>query len=295
MLPSLNGLYAFEAVARHGSFARAAAELCMTRAALGHRIRRLEEQLGVALFARRARGLMLTPEGAAYLPDVRAAFTTLHTATDELLCRQRGRIVTVSVTPTLAAKWLVPRLPAFYATHPGIEVRISTSMRMVDFAREGIDMAIRYGLGVWPGLRSDRLLMTDVVSPVCSPELLRGARPLCAPADLASHTLLTIDYQRIEWQLWLNTAGIPQEVVRDLMWRGLTFDVAYMALEAAIDGLGVALGYAPYVEADIAAGRLVAPFDLSLPCSVGFDAYLVCPERVAQAPDIRAFRDWLLG
>jgi LysR family glycine cleavage system transcriptional activator len=292
-LPSLNGLCAFEAAARHGSFVRAAADLRVTKAALSHRIRRLEEQLGATLFIRRTHGLALTPAGAAYLPEVRAAFAALRIATDDLLRSRGGRVLLVSVTPTLAAKWLVPRLPAFYGTHPGIEVRINTSMHMVDFARESVDMAIRYGLGIWPGLRSDRLRMTDNVFPVCSPALLSGA--LRTPADLAAHSLLSVDYQRDEWRHWLDTAGIAPAVAQDLLRRALTFDVAYMALEAAIDGQGVALGYAPYVEADLAAGRLVAPFNLTLPCTVGFDAYLVCPQRVAQAPEIGAFRDWLLA
>ena len=279
-LPSLNGLRAFETAARHGSCARAAAELRVTKAAVSHRIRRLEEQLGVPLFARRAHGLVLTPEGKAYLPDVRAAFASLRAATDELLRPQKGRTLMVSVTPTLAAKWLVPRLSAFYAAHPGIEVRIHTNMRMVDFASESIDMAIRYGPGVWPGLRSDRLQMTDEVFPVCSPALLNGPLPLRTPADLASHTLLYVAYQRPEWELWLASAGVSTEVARDLMRRGRAFDVAYMALQAAIEGQGVALGYAPYVESDVVAGRLVTPFNLSLPSTVGFDAYLVCPESI---------------
>jgi LysR family glycine cleavage system transcriptional activator len=293
-LPSLNGLCAFEAAARHGSFARAAADLHVTKSAVSHRIRRLEEQLGVPLFTRRTRGLVLTPEGQAYLPDVRAAFANLRAATVDLLRPQRGHILKVSATPTLAAKWLVPRLAGFNAEHPGIDVRINTSMRLVDFAREGMDMAIRYGRGVWPGLRTDRLPMTDEFFPVCSPALLRGPVPLRAPGDLASHTLLYVDYERIEWRLWLDAAGVLPEVTRNLTRRGLTFDDAYMALQAAVGGLGVALGYGPYVEADIAAGRLVAPFDVSLPSSAGFDAYVVCPEAMARERDISVFRDWLL-
>jgi LysR family glycine cleavage system transcriptional activator len=294
-LPSLNGLYAFEAAARHGSVAGAAAELRVTRSAASHRIRRLEEQLGMLLFSRRARGLVLTTEGRSYLPDVRAAFAGLHAATDALRRRQAGRALMLSVTPTLASKWLVPRLAEFYAAHSGIELRISTSMRMIDFAAEGIDMAIRYGSGAWPGLRSDRLPMSDEFFPVCSPGLLRGGRAPRTVADLAAYRLLYVDYQRVEWELWLEAAGASPGAAYEMVRRGLTFDVAYMALEAAIDGLGVALGYAPYVAADIAAGRLIAPFDLSLPSTVGPDAYLVCPQRVAQLPDISAFRDWLLA
>jgi LysR family transcriptional regulator, glycine cleavage system transcriptional activator len=281
-LPSLNGLRAFEAVARQGSFARAAAELRVTKSAVGHRIRRLEQQLGVSLFTRQP--LTLTTQGAAYLPDVRAAFTNLRAATDDLLRPRRPCVLRVSTTPTLAAKWLVPRLASFHAEHPGIEVRIETTMELVDFAREGVDLGIRSGRGVWPGLRADRLVMTDDFFPVCSPALL-----LRWPEELVSHTLLYVDYERIEWQLWLNAAGVACDASR-----ALTFDVAYMALQAAIDGLGVALGYAPYVEADIAAGRLVAPFDVSMPSPAGFDAYVVCPEATAQTAEVNAFRDWLL-
>jgi LysR family glycine cleavage system transcriptional activator len=294
-LPSLNGLRAFEAVARRGSCARAAKELRVTKAALSHQIRRLEEQLGIPLFTRHARGLVLSQQGKQYLPEVRAAFASLHAATDELLRTRSRRALMVSVTPTLASKWLLPRLAAFYAIHPEIEVRIQTEMRFVNFASQAVDAAIRYGTGAWPGLRSDRLEMTDVVFPVCSPALLNGPLPLRAPADLAAHTLLYVDYQRPEWELWLEAANIAPKVAGDLLRRGRPFDIAYMALQATIEGLGVALGYAPYVEADIVAGRLVRPFDLSLPATAGFDAYFVSPDAAAQVPEISTFRDWLLA
>jgi LysR family glycine cleavage system transcriptional activator len=294
-LPSLNGLCAFEAVVRHGSFTRAALELGITRAAVGHRIRRLEQQLGVMLLQGQQRGIVPTEAAQACLPEIHAAFADLRSATNDLRRRSTYSALTVSVTPTLAAKWLMPRLAAFKADHPGIEVRISTSMHMVDFAHEPIDLAIRYGSGVWPGLRSDPLPMTDDIYPVCSPALLRGPAPLRHPHDLAAHTLLGVHYQRGEWRDWLGAAGIPFDVSRQWLRRTLIFDVAFMAIEAAIGGLGVALGYAPFVEADIASGRLIAPFDLLLPCTVGFDAYLVCPERTTYASDITAFRDWLLA
>jgi LysR family transcriptional regulator, glycine cleavage system transcriptional activator len=291
-LPSLNGLCAFEAVARHGSVARAAAELGLTKAAVSHRVRRLEQQLGLRLFMRTSRGLRLTAVGRTYAPEVTRAFENLRVATDDLVQRRRKRILNISATPTLAAKWLIPRLPAFYAAHPDLAVRINVSMRFADFAREPIDVAIRYGAGRWPGLRADRLQVADHVFPICSPALLNGLR---SPADLAHHTLLYVDYDRVQWQNWLNAAGVAPETGRELVRRGQSFDVAFMAIEAAIDGLGVALGYAPFVQADIAAGRLVAPFNLSLPSSVGPDAYVVSPERTAEAPDIRSFRDWLLA
>jgi LysR family glycine cleavage system transcriptional activator len=291
-LPSLNGLRAFEAAARHLSFTKAAAELNVTQTAISHQIRRLEEQLGVRLFRRQIRALALTPEGQAYLPDVGAAFADLRAATERLLRPRRQRILTVSTLPTLGAKWLVPRLPAFQEAHPGIEVRISTSMRLVDLAREGVDVAIRFGRGAWPGLRADWLMAEDIF-PVCSPALLASPVPLRSPADLAHHTLLYVDYQRDEWQLWLTAAGVAAPETRGQTQRSLTFDLSILALQAAVDGLGVAIGHRSYVEADLAAGRLVAPFELSLPSEAGF--YVVCPEALADVPDIAAFRSWLLA
>ena len=201
-LPSLNGLCAFEAVVRHGSFTRAALELGITRAAVGHRIRRLEQQLGVMLLQGQQRGIVPTAAAQACLPKSMPPLQI--SALPPTTCGGAGlhSALTVSVTPTLAAKWLMPRLPAFKADHPGIEVRISTSMHTVDFAHEPIDLAIRYGSGVWPGLRSDPLPMTDDIYPVCSPALLRGPAPLRHPHDLAAHTLLGVHYQRGEWRDW---------------------------------------------------------------------------------------------
>jgi LysR family glycine cleavage system transcriptional activator len=209
-LPSLNGLCAFEAAARHLSFAGAAAELGVTRTAVSHQIRRLEEQLDVRLFVRLTASLALSKAGEAYLPDVRAAFDRLRVASRRLQVRPRqGRVLTVSTTPTLAAKWLVPRLPAFNAAFPDIEVRIGATMRLVDFAREPVDVAIRYGCGDWPGLRSDRLAMTDAFFPVCSPTLMRGTVPLRTPSDLAVHTLLYVEHERYEWR-----SGLKRRVSR---------------------------------------------------------------------------------
>jgi LysR family glycine cleavage system transcriptional activator len=290
-LPSLNGLRAFEAAARHLSFTRAAAELNVTQTAVSHQIRRLEEQLAVKLFDRQTRALTLTPEGEAYLPEIRAAFADLRTATERLLRPRRQRILTVSTTPTFGAKWLVPRLPAFQEAHPGIEVRISTSLRLVDLTRDGIDVAIRYGRGSWPNVRADWLMAEDLF-PVCSPALLAGGAALRTPADLAHHTLLHVNYQRDEWQLWLTAAGIGPEERQELSRRGLTFDQAFMVVQAAIDGVGVAIGHRSHVQADIAAGRLVAPFALTLPTEAGF--YVVTAENPGERPWITAFRIWLL-
>ena len=178
-LPSLNGLRAFEAAARHLSFTRAAAELNVTQTAISHLIRRLEEQLGIPLFVRRNRALALTREAQAYLPAVSSAFEDLRRATARLRRPERDGLLTVSTTASLAAKWLVTRVAAFQDANPGIEVRITTSAHLVDFEREEVDMAVRYGRGNWPGLRTDWLMAEDMF-PVCSPRCCT-ARSRCAP------------------------------------------------------------------------------------------------------------------
>ena len=288
-LPSLNGLRAFEAAARHLSFTRAAAELSVTQTAISHQIRRLEEQLGVRLFLRQSRALLLTREAQEYLPAVRAAFEDLRAATERLRRPEKAQALTVSTMASLAAKWLLPRLAGFQEAHPGIEVRISTSSHLVDFRREEVDVAIRYGRGRWPGLTADWLMAEDIF-PVCSPALLAGERPLKRPQDLVHHTLIHATLAREDWQLWLTAAGLPTALASR---PGLTFDLSLMALQAAIDGLGVALGRTPFVEADIAAGRLVVPFDIKLPAEAGF--YVVAPQETAETPKIALFRDWLIA
>ncbi len=285
-LPSLNGLRAFEAVARHLSFTKAAEELAVTQTAVSHQIRRLEDQLGRKLFDRRGRAPALTRAGQDYVPAVRAAFDKLQGATDKLLRADGAGRLTVSTLPSLAAKWLVPRLPSFQEAHPEIDVRVATSVALVDFRRDDVDVAIRYGHGDWPGLRAD-WLMTEETFPVCAPALRDGETPLRRPAELARHTLLHMSV-RDDWHQWLTAAGVDGVDVT----RGHTFDSYVTLLQAAIDGLGVALGRTPFVEADLAAGRLVAPFQVTLPADAGF--YVVAPTATADRPPVPAFRDWLL-
>ena len=287
-LPSLNGLRAFEAAARHMSFTRAAAELNVTQTAVSHQIRRLEEQLGTRLFVRRNRALSLTREARDYLPSVRSAFEALRQATARLRRPEREGVLTVSTTASLATKWLVSRVAAFQDAHPGLAVRISTSAHLVDFQREEVDMAVRYGRGSWPGLRAD-WLMAERLFPVCSPALL-AAKPLREPADLAHHTLLHTSVSREDWQLWLTAAGLPLSIAAR---RGLTFDQGFMAVQAAMEGLGVALGRTRLVEADLAAGRLVAPFDIALPQDAGY--YVVSPVATAGSAKVALFRRWLIA
>lgn len=287
-LPSLNGLRAFEAAARHLSFTRAASELNVTQTAISHQIRRLEEELGVRLFLRQNRALALTPEAREYLPGIRAAFNDLRLATDRLLRRDDDHVLTISTLASLAAKWLLPRLAAFQEAHPGIDVRITTSTSLVDFRSGDVDAAIRYGRGHWAGLRAD-WLMADELFPVCSPALVTGDKPLRCPQDLAHQTLLhSSGGYDDDWRLWLTAAGLPSDISK---LPGLTFDLILLTVQAAIDGAGVAMGRTSYVEADIAKGRLVVPFEIALPADAGF--YLVSPEAKADPPKLRAFRQWL--
>jgi LysR family glycine cleavage system transcriptional activator len=289
-LPSLNGLRAFEAAARHLSFTNAASELNVTQTAISHQIRRLEEELGIRLFVRQNRALALTPEAREYLPGVRAAFNDLRLATDRLLRKDNDHVLTVSTLASLAAKWLLPRLSAFQEAHPGIDVRITTSTNLVDFKSGGVDAAIRYGRGQWGGLRAD-WLMADQLFPVCSPALLTGNHPLRCPEDLKDHVLLhTSNANSDDWRLWLTAAGLPTNLSTH---PGVTFDLIFMTVQAAIDGIGVAMGRTSYVEADIAKGRLVVPFKITLPADAGF--YLVYPEATADTPKLAAFRQWLLA
>jgi LysR family transcriptional regulator, glycine cleavage system transcriptional activator len=287
-LPSLNGLRAFEAAARHLSFTVAASELNVTQTAISHQIRRLEQELGIRLFVRQNRALVLTPEARDYLPGVRAAFNDLRLATDRLLRKDDDHVLTISTLASLAAKWLLPRLSSFQEEHPGIDVRITTSTALVDFRSGDVDAAIRYGRGHWPGLRAD-WLTADQLFPFCSPALLTGNRPLRCPEDLRDHVLLhTSNIYTDDWRLWLTAAGLPANLSTH---PGITFDLILMTVQAAIDGIGVAMGRTSYVEADIAKGRLVVPFKIKLPADAGF--YLVSPEASADSPKLRAFRQWL--
>jgi len=285
-LPSLNALRAFEAAARNLSFTRAAHELNVTQAAVSHQVKALEARLGVALFRRLNRALMLTEDGQAYLPPVRDAFDAIAEATRRLEARRTGGVVTVSTMDSFAAAWLVPRLGRFRAAHPDVDVRITISDRLVDFARDDVDLGIRYGRGHYPGLRVVRLLTEDIF-PVCSPALLRGDNPLRSPADLQHHTLLHDD-MREDWRMWLMAAGVAGVDPT----RGPAFSHSHLVFQAAADGQGVALGRGALVAQDLAAGRLVKPFDISL--AADFAYYVVTSETAAAQPKIAAFRDWLL-
>jgi LysR family transcriptional regulator, glycine cleavage system transcriptional activator len=287
-LPPLNALRAFEAAARHLSFTRAAQELHVTQTAVSHQIKALEERLGVRLFRRLPRGLLLTEEAQRLLPPVRDAFDQIAAATERLVAVGSGGRLTVSVLPSFAAKWLVPRLGRFRAAHPDLDLRISAASELVDFARDDVDVGIRMGRGVYPGLRVERLFGEALV-PVCSPLLREGPHPLRRPEDLRHHVLLHDDDDYTGWELWLRLAGVPDVPAR----RGPVFTDSAMVVQAAAEGQGVALARRVLAAGDLAAGRLIQPFDVSIPHDLAY--YLVCPEATADQPKIAAFRSWLLA
>ncbi|MDP6788489.1 MAG: transcriptional regulator GcvA [Rhodospirillales bacterium] len=286
-LPPLNALRVFEAAARHLSFTRAARELNVTQAAVSHQIKGLEAHLGLKLFRRLSRTLLLTDQGQAYFPPVRDALAALAQATKRLEAQDAGGTITVSTLTSFAANWLVPRLRRFRALCPDVDVHISTTDDVVDFGRDDVDMAIRYGGGVWRGLDAVRL-MTEEVFPVCSPSLLEDGPPLRNPADLGRHTLLHDD-MREDWQMWLLAAGADHLDAT----RGPGFQHSNLVVQAAVAGEGVALGRSVLVADDLAQGRLVKPFDTSLPAEYAY--YVVCPKADAKRPKIAAFRQWLLN
>ncbi len=290
-LPSLNALRAFEAVARHLSISRAAEELHVTPAAVSQQVKALEADLGTALLRRVRRELYLTDAAQAGLADLRAGFDRLARAARRMRGDGERQLLTVRVEPTLAATWLVSRLEGFRQARPGIDLRLDASLELPDFARDGVDMAIHYGDGAYPGLEAVRLF-TDEVFPVCSPRLLDGPRPLAEPADLRHHTLLHLEWNPRygawpDWAMWLRAAGAGDVDAE----RGPRFTEQSMSLQAAEEGQGVALGSTALVADDIAAGRLVQPFALHLTTS--FAVYLVYPKDTVGESKVDAFRDWI--
>jgi LysR family glycine cleavage system transcriptional activator len=293
-LPPLNALRAFEAAARHLSFTKAAEELNVTPAAISHQVKGLEAQLGVELFRRLTRALRLTDAGQAAYPKLRDGFDRLAEGVELIRAQDGGSVLTVSVPPSFGAKWLVPRLDRFRARHPDLDVRIDATDRLTDFRQDNVDVALRYGAGDYPGLHVDKLFGEEMV-PLCSPRLLEGPLPLKVPGDLRHHTLLHLEWSRTletspSWRMWLLAAGVHDVDAS----RGPRFSMETMVLQAAIDGQGVALSGTVLAADDLAEGRLVMPFDLSVCDPMDFAYYLVGPKRTAELPRVAAFRAWVL-
>lgn len=285
-LPPLNALRVFDAAARHLSFTRAADELFVTQAAVSHQIKSLEDFLGLKLFRRRNRSLLLTEEGQSYFQDIKEIFSQLTEATRKLQSRSAKGALTVSLLPSFAIQWLVPRLSSFNSAYPGIDVRIQAVDREVDKLADDVDVAIFYGRGNWPGLRVEKLY-AEYLLPVCSPLLLTGDKPIKTPEDLAKHTLLH-DASRRDWQTYTRQLGLNLNVQQ-----GPIFSHSAMVLQAAIHGQGVALANNVMAQSEIEAGRLACPFNDVLVSKNAF--YLVCHDSQADLGKIAAFRQWILA
>lgn len=282
-LPPLSTLRLFEAAARLSSFKAAAEELHVTPSAVSHGVQSLEQWLGLRLFVRGTRTLTLTKDGTAFLPQVQQALSLLATAVESLPGRRaRGRL-SISAAPTFASRWLVTQLPRFQALHPEIQVAIDTQFRQVDFPRDGVDLAIRLGIGPWPGLDAMKLL-DEVVVPVCAPELAQQIRRV---EDLATTTLLRVASASHDWDRWFEAAGQPPVTPK----RTLVFDTIHMALDAAARGLGVVLGRHPLFHEELASGLLVPV--LGPPRRFSTAYWLVTSPDYLRRPEVAAFRSWI--
>ena len=290
-LPPLSALRAFESAARLKSFSRAADELAVTPAAISHQIAALEADLGVQLFRRLNRAVELTASARVLLPGLSDAFAGIHGALRRLRAHNDTGALTVTASPSFAGKWLVSRLHRFQEQCSEIDVRISASDNVVDLTVGDFDMGIRYGTGRYPGLVVEKLMQNEVF-PACSPELLKSGPPLRTPDDLRHHQL--IHDQAVErdplvptWSMWLRAAGVADMPVGP----GLSFNGSHLALDAAIAGHGVVLAYSTLAAADLAAGRLVRLFSLSLPDLFAY--YVVTAPGALDRTKVKAFRDWL--
>lgn len=283
-IPSLNALRAFVAAGRHGNLKDAADELFVTPSALSHQIRNLEESLDVQLFNRTKAGLSLTQAGELIYSDMAAAFEQIGQAVARLNRKSQEELLNVSMLSTFAMRWFIPRLSSFQKQHPEIEVRISTSVSQVDFVREDMDCAIRSGRGNWPGLHAE-YLFAETFTPVCSPDL---AKSLKSPEDLGNHTLLHARLRPDDWHVWLGAVGAGDIWLRQEQM----FETRNFAIQAAVDGVGIAIVDPSLVAEEIRAGRLVVPFPQTLADESAY--YLVYPEKYAGVPRVQAFQAWLL-
>jgi LysR family transcriptional regulator of beta-lactamase len=281
-LPSLNGLRAFEAAARAGSFTAAAAELSVTQAAVSRSVKLLEAQLGCSLFRRHANALTLTDTGRLLLPELTAALDLMASAAQRAVGPAARPVLTVGVGPTFAMRWLIPRLGRFQKQHPDIEVHTTTGGAAARLHPEWT-CSITLGRDSANGV-SALPLFSSAQSPVCSHRLSRRLR---APEDLYRVTLLDVRHAPGDWSSWLARAGLDERRIT----RRLVFEYYAFAIQAALDGVGVAIGPHPYVVDDLAAGRLVTPFALSVRKSQGW--YLTYRDEALRMPAFVAFMDWV--
>jgi LysR family glycine cleavage system transcriptional activator len=290
-LPPLNALRAFEATARHLSMKDAAAELAVTPGAVSQLVRGLEQRLGTRLFRRGNRSLVLTEAGQSYFPPIRHAFRQIDEATRRLQALPNAGVLTVSAPPAFAVSWLVPQLGRFRARHPDIELNVSTTRRLANFAADGVDVAIRHGLGRYPGLRCD-LVARIAMIPVCSARFLSSLgdrKPQC-PADLLDLPLLH-DAERQDWALWFQSERVAN--FKHGTSSGISFDDQVLLIRAAASDQGIALVSETLARRELDQGGLVRVLDVAWPQEFAY--WLVCPHPSADLPKIVVFREWLLA
>ncbi|WP_172642522.1 transcriptional regulator GcvA [Azoarcus sp. KH32C] len=284
----LKAVQAFEAAARLSSFALAADELFVTPSAVSHQIKLLEDQFGVQLFHRVHRAVVLTDSGRRYAEEVSAAFARIDMATRELGRTAKSDILTVHSTPSFATQWLMPRLARFSSLNPDVDVRLNASTEVADLVAQAVDIDIRYGLRRLPPAGTMVLTFPpETIVPLCAPALLEGDNPICSPEDLAHHTLIHSEVCLVSWRDWMRQ---HRKVKLDIA-RGLRFDRSFMAISAAVDGLGVCLESLLLAQRELDSGRLVAPFGLDGPKVQGYTFNLL--KSRAELPKIRSFQDWL--
>jgi LysR family glycine cleavage system transcriptional activator len=286
-LPPLNALKAFAAAGRQLNMTAAAKELFVTPSALSHQIRGLENLLGIKLFIRTRHGLKLTDAGLLILPGLNDAFDQMSNTMALLKPGKDNQILTISMLSTFAMRWFIPRLSRFQQQHADIDVRISTSVELVNFDRDDVDCTIRFGAGHWPGLTAIRLF-TEQLTPVCSPRLATTERPLDTPRNLENFTLLHARLRPDDWRIWLNAVGLNNfKMAHEQIYETRNF-----AIQAAVDGLGVAVVDPSLAAGEIESGRLIQPFRQTL---TGENAYyLVYPQKRETDPAIIALQNWLL-
>jgi len=285
-LPPLNSLKSFEAAGRRLSFTRAAQELNVTQAAVSHQIKVIEEYLGVTLFVRTPRKLVLTEQGKTLLPDVIEAFDKVSNAIGAIKQEPSSKMISVRLAPSFAAKWLSPRLKYFWLQYPEIDLCLYHAHPAVDFDREEIDIAVTYGKGDWPGLVVDQILSLDFF-PVCTPAFMSNDKPLSDIDNLRYYSLLH-DANYECWADWLKLANIDEINAS----KGTIIDDTNVLIQAAVDGQGVALGSTTFVQDLLDSGKLIKPFDITLVNEFAY--YIVCPETHLKNPSVQAFKNWLL-
>ena len=292
-LPPLNSLRAFEAAGRHLSFRKAAEELGVTPAAISQSIKTLENYLEAPLFARTTRKLRLTDQAEQALPGIRHGFDILHDTAHRLGAGRDKNILTVSVSPSFGSRWLMPRIERFQAQFPDISMRIEVTNAHANFRHDGVDVALRHGQGVYEERLHSELLMEDAAFPVCSPSLVKRPGGLSDPKTVFKYKLLHVDWSvenhaAPNWQKWLRHAGAGKPDIRE----GLRVTTDDMLIQAAINGMGMAIATRAFVSDDLAAGRLIKPFAGRFDMPTEFQHYIVFPREKSGGRKIEAFRAW---